>query len=543
MRVENRRQLPCVTGKLWLALVIASVSGAPVSWAAETSEATKGNGSHAVFDVRQFGAKGDGTTPDTAAIQKAIDACARTGGTVLLGNGTFLTGSLHLKSHVELHLTSTAVLLASPDLSQYDSDEKFVYKLARRALIFAEDCQHVAITGQGTIDGQGDKFPKAENSVRPHLIHMRACRSVRLDGVLLKRSAIFAVWLIQCQQARIEGLRIDNRVQPNNDGLDIDGCRDVFIANCNIRSGDDSIALKTSEVGHPCRDIVICNCILSSDCAAIRVGPDAVADIENVAASNCVIRDTPLNGIKIEETFGAVMQNMVFSNMVMDNVAGPISIRLAGWKQGSGSVWAVFDDSHWQKGRLRNVLFDNIRARSAGKHCIHITGTPHTAPENIHFSNIDISFGGGGSRKDADRRDIPEMIHEYPEMYMFGTLPAYGFYVRHAKGIILDNVRFVLESPDFRPAVVCDDVEDFELGRVKADGHPEADSLIRLQQSRKGFITGCRPTGAIGTFLQVEGSASQDICLVGNRLSAARKAVRIADGLSPGVVSYEKLPP
>jgi hypothetical protein len=540
MNVGTRAQWLGTAGMLLLVFAEATVTRGQAA-AAVTSDGARGRTAiGATFDVRQFGAKGDGTTLDTAAIQRAIDDCARSGGVVVLSNGTFLSGSLTLKSHVELHLTSTAVLLGSDDLAQYRSDEKFVYKLARRALVFAEGCEHVAITGQGTIDGQGKLFPKPENRVRPHLIHLRACSNVRIEGLALKNSAMFAAWLIQCQQMRIEGLRINNRVQHNNDGLDIDGCRDVSITNCNIRSGDDSIALKTSEAGHPCRDIVITNCILSSDCAAIRVGPDAVADIENVSASNCVVRDTRLNGIKIEESFGATMQNMVFSNFVMDNVSGPISIRLAGWKMGTGNVWGVFDDSNWEKGRLRNVLFDNIRARSGDKHCISITGTPRTAPENIRFSNIDVTFIGGGTRKDAERHDIPEMERHYPEMHMFGTLPAYGLYVRHAKGITLDNVRFALELPDLRPAMVCDDVEDLDLAGFRAAGHAEAEALIRLQGTRNVFITGSRPTNAIGTFLHVEGPGSQGISLRANKLSAARKAVNVAEGLPPDVVSNEK---
>ncbi len=318
------------------------------------------------FDVRQFGASGDGKSNDTGPIQRAIDVCAGNGGGVVaIDRGTFVTGSLVLRSHVELHLTSTAVLLGVADLSQYHQDPKVVYKTLNRSLIFAEGCEHIAITGQGTIDGQGKAFSHTEKGQRPVLIRLRDCRNVRLEGFLVKDSPCFGVHPIHCRQIRIEGLRIDSKVQPNSDGLDIDGCQDVFISNCNIRSGDDSIALKTIERGDSCRDVVITNCILSSDCAAIRVGPDAVTNIERVCASNCVIRDTGMNGIKLQMSFGAVLRDMVFSNIVMDNVTGPISIRLAGWKLGAGNEWAVFDDGNWEKGELRNILFANIRARVA----------------------------------------------------------------------------------------------------------------------------------------------------------------------------------
>ena len=495
------------------------------------------------FDVRDFGASGDGTSNDTAAIQRAIEVCAQNGGgVVVLHNGTFLTGSLVLRSHVEFHLTSTAVLLGTSDVSQYRVDEKVVYKPLHGSLIFAEGCEHIAITGQGTIDGQGKAFSNVGKSQRPVLIRLRDCRNVRLEGFLVKDSPSFGVHPIHCQQVRIEGLRIDSRVQPNSDGIDIDGCQDVFISNCNIHSGDDCIALKTIEPGAPCRDVVITNCILSSDCAAIRIGPDAVENIERVCASNCVIRDTGLNGIKIQTSFGVVMRDMVFSNMVMDNVTGPISIRLAGWKMGAGNIWAAFDDSNWEKGELRNILFENIRARvprDAIKSCISITGTHRTKPRQITFSNIDVSFPGGGTAEEARRRDVPDLEREYPECFIFGVLPAYGLYVHHAEGITLNSVQFHLEAEDLRPAIVCDDVRNLELRGFQADGHPKAESLIRLQDTQASLITGVRVLNPIGTFMRVEGHGSKRLLLKGNDLELAEQTVSVSEEVPPDAISKE----
>ena len=495
------------------------------------------------FEVRAFGATGDGQANDTGPIQQAIDACSQQGGgVVILDRGTFLTGTLVLRSHVELHLTSTAVLQGVSDLAQYRADPKVVYKLLNQSLLFAENCDNVAITGSGTIDGQGKAFRNGDKDPRPVLIRLRDCRNVRLDGFLVKNAASFGIHPIHCRQVRIEGLRIDSRVQPNSDGIDIDGCQDVFISNCNIHSGDDSIALKTIERGAPCRDIVITNCILSSDCAAIRVGPDAVENIERVCASNCVIRDTCLNGIKIQMSFGAVMRDMVFSNMVMDNVTGPISIRLAGWKLGAGNIWAVFDDSNWEQGELRNILFENIRARVPAdriKSCISITGTPRTKPQGITFSNIDISFPGGGTAQEAARRKVPELERDYPECFIFGILPAYGLYAHHVQGLTLNNVRFRLEAADLRPALVCDDVQDLDLMGFRADGHPEAESLVRLQDTQSVLISGTRVLSPLGTFLRVEGERSQRILLNGNDLGLAGTTVSVGEKASPGAVSTD----
>ncbi len=519
------------------AVALGSQTGAPSAAAA---------GAHPrQYDARAYGALGDGHSDDTAAIQQAVDTCAEQGGgMVVLDGGTFLTGTLVLRSHVELHLTSTAVLLGATDLAQYRSDPQVVYKLLNQSLLYAAGCEHVAITGQGTIDGQGKAFRNGETDQRPVLIRFRDCRNVRMQDVLIKDGASFAVHPIHCQQLRIEGIRIDSRVQPNSDGLDIDGCQDVFISNCNIHSGDDSIALKVIEPGSPCRDVVITNCILSSDCAAIRVGPDAVENIERISASNCIIRDTKLNGIKIQMSFGVVMRDMVFSNMVMDNVTGPISLRLAGWKLGAGNVWAVFDDSNWENGELRNILFENIRARvpaDAIKSCISITGTPRTKPRGITFSNLDISFAGGGTAQEAARRDIPDLERDYPECFIFGVLPAYGLYVHHAQGITLNNVLFHLDTPDLRPALVCQDVQHLMVNGLQAAGHPEAKSLIRLEHTQGALLTAARALDPLGTFLRVEGADCSRIVLKGNDLGLAREPVSLSDGTPiESVISREE---
>jgi hypothetical protein len=441
-----------------------------------------------------------------------------------------------------LRLASTAVLRGVGDAAQYHADAKVPYKLLSQSLLYAENCEHVAITGAGTIDGQGKLFKAGDKDQRPVLVRLRGCRNVRLEGILLKDAASFSVHPIHCRQVRIEGLRIDSRVQPNSDGIDIDGCQEVFISNCNISSGDDSIALKTIERGPPCQDIVVTNCILSSDCAAIRIGPDAQTNIERVCVTNCTIRDTHLNGVKIQESFGAVMRDMVFSNLVMDNVTGPISIRLSGWKMGAGNIWAVFDDGRWEQGELRNILFENIRARVPRdniKSCISVTGAGKAKPRGITFSNVDITFPGGGTAPEAARRVVPDLERDYPECFIFGVLPAYGFYAHHARDLTLSNVKFHLESEDLRPAIVCDDVQNLELSGFAADGHPKAESLIRLQDTQGAFITGSRVLGPLPAFLRVEGEQSKRIVLKKNDLDLAGKVSTQSEKLPADVVSKD----
>ncbi|HET6487566.1 MAG TPA: glycosyl hydrolase family 28 protein, partial [Spirochaetia bacterium] len=419
-----------------------------------------------------------------------------------------------------------------------------VYPPINRSLIYAAGCESIAITGGGTIDGQGERFPREEESQRPALIRLRDCRGVRLEGLLLKDYPAWGVHPVHCKGLRVTGLRIDSLVRPNNDGLDIDGCQEVFVSDCTIRSSDDSIALKALQGPEPCRDIVVTNCILTSRCAAIRLGPDAVSPIERVSVSNCVIRDTVLNGIKIQESLGSVMRDIVFSNIVMDNVGGPISIRCAGWKKGASNVWAVFEDTGWEKGEVSGVLFQNIRARvmpgntpANPKMGISITGTSRTRPRGVAFSGVDISFPGGGTAAEGARRDVPDLEQDYPECYMFGVLPAYGLYAHHADGITLHDIRFRLDSEDLRPAVVCVDVRDVELSGVRAESCREAEAVLRLQNAAGAFVTGSGPLGACGTFLRVEGRRSRDIRVVGNDLGQAPRALELDRDAAPSAVT------
>lgn len=468
------------------------------------------------YNVWDYGVVGDGKTYDTDSIQRAIDECsANGGGVVTVNNGTFLIGSIILKDDVELHITSTATLLGSSDLSKYHKDEQAGYEKIGQSLIYASGSKNFAITGSGTIDFQGQLFPNGVEDFRPVGVRFRDCKKIVLQGVLYKNAASFMIHPIHCSDMRIEGIEIYNMVQPNNDGIDLDGCQNVFISNCKITSTDDSIAFKVIEPGQPCSDVVVTNCILSSHCAAIRLGPDALEDIMRVTVSNCVIRDTILNGIKIQESMGADIRDVVFSNIVMDNVAGPISLRLAGWKLGDANEWAVFNDDGWENGRLQNILFDNIRGTgmlTPPKLGISITGTTKCRPKAITFSNIDITFPGSGTKEEGERRNVPDMDRAYPECGIFGVLPGYGLYVHHADGITLNNVRFTYEGEEHRPAIVCDDVSDLEITGLKAQGSNDAE-LIRLENTRDSRIVNSRVLGESELFLKVEGEQSSSIIL------------------------------
>jgi hypothetical protein len=306
---------------------------------------------------------------------------------------------------------------------------------------------------------------------------------------------------------------------------------------------------------------VITNCVMSTRWAAIRSGGAHRGGIRNVAVSNCVIRDTYGCGIKLQISGNGSLENMTFSNIVMENVSCPISLRLGNHHYNGEKRNPAFPF-----GTMRNLSFNNIRAsvlseaalkkaiaslydahsstpRTAypgeERQCISICGIPGHPIEGITLSDIHVTCPGGGTREEAARRDLPEMEDEYPEYFMWGVLPAYGLYARHAKGLSLDNVRFDLARPDARPAITCDDVEDLDLSHVRAAAAPEAESLIRLRSTRGAFVHGCRPLGAAGTFLRVEGRTSRDIVLGSNDLHLVRKAIETADGAEIQAVSQQ----
>jgi hypothetical protein len=173
------------------------------------------------------------------------------------------------------------------------------------------------------------------------------------------------------------------------------------------------------------------------------------------------------------------------------------------------------------------------------KSCISITGTPQTKPCGITFSNLDVTFPGGGTAEEAARRHVPDLERDYPEYCIFGVLPAYGFYAHHAQGIALNHVQFHLDGKDLRPAVVCDDVQDFQIAGLQADGQTAAESLIRLQDTEKAFFTGVRTSNPIGTFLRVEGKQSGHVVLKGNDLDFARQLFSASDEVPPNAISTD----
>jgi polygalacturonase len=431
---------------------------------------------NALYNVTDFGAQGDGVQLDTEAIQRAIDACtARGGGTVIVPPGKYRTATLVIKNNVTLYLSAGATIVATGDPKDY---------VKYGAVLYAQEAENIALTGRGTMDGSGGNV----RTDRYQLLFLVHCRNVSMTEVTLRASAGWCAHLAYCDKVKINGVQIDNCVNFNNDGLDINSCRNVRISDCSVRCEDDAITLKTT-ADAPCENIVITNCILTSRWAGIRLGSESCGNFKNILVSNCAIHDTFGCGIKLQMVEGAEMRDLVFSNIVMTNVTGPICLRLGNWV--TGSIPRP-ENAKRPIGTLKNVLFSNIRAQVAEKpctemhqtnnyppspaepgeirSCISITGQPDHPIENIVFSDVSVTFPGGGTTEEAARKNIPDLRDTYPEYYMFGVLPAYGLYAHHVKGLTLNNVRFELASPDKRPATVYDDVKEVRESSLQADG-------------------------------------------------------------------------
>ena len=516
----------------------------------------------ALYDVRTFGAKGDGIALDTEAVQAAIDQCTKDGGgTVLVPRGTFVCGTLELKSNVTLHLAVGGKILGSADINHYRAGNNIPRGNGNIVLISAADAENVTISGPGTIDGNGAKFftgkgdntgPGQDSSQgyfhRPHLLIFHRCRNLLLRDVFLTASAYHCTRILQCRYVRAEGVRIHNRVNKNNDGFHFNSSEYVNINNCNIACQDDACALFGSN-----KYVTVTNCSFSTRWSIFRFGG---GNPEQIAISNCLIYDTFGCPIKMRFGRGSRAENISFSNLVMRNVTGPISIGLDSRRRRSSTTQSATATTTAStaptKGIVRNISFSHIRASVVEqgfqhedlpfpsdfrpgelRSCIVINGAhDDDVIENVSLENVHITFAGGGTTEEAARA-IPQLAGEYFEI---GTPPAYGVYARNARGLTLHNVRLETARPDARPAVVLDRVEEASLHALALHGDPQASGVVRLVNSRRVLLSSPHLLSPAATFLRVEGKASERINIDGGDIADAASAVAVGDGANQSAV-------
>jgi polygalacturonase len=366
----------------------------------------------------------------------------------------------------------------------------------RQSLIRGEDLDQVTIRGRGTIDGQGAKYHWKEYKNRPYVIRLVNCRDVLVEGITLRNAPMWMQHYLACERVRIHGITVYDLATYNNDGLDLDGCRDAVVSDCTILSLDDALCLK-STCGRPCENVTIANCVLSSHCNALKMGTESVGGFRNIAITNCAISSPPaakpiagdsrgISGIALEIVDGGTLEGVTVSNVTIDGVNTPIFLRL-----GNRARPIADDMPRPGVGAFRNVFLSNIVATRTGRIGCSITGVPGHPIENVCLNNVQLTFAGGGSKADAAKL-VAEQEARYPEANMFGVLPAYGFYCRHVVGLKLRDVQLRTLRPDLRHILVCDDVQHLVLDGVDARPAAGASAAVRLIHSPQAEVYNCR---------------------------------------------------
>ncbi|HSC38705.1 MAG TPA: glycosyl hydrolase family 28 protein [Chitinophagaceae bacterium] len=441
------------------------------------------------YNIKDFGAIAGGTTDNTPYIQKAIDSCARTGGKVIIPSGTFLTATLYLKSNVTLSLDGGAILLGSPDINKYpylDAGIRFYGdQWARQSLLFCKNAVNVSIEGLGTIDGQGASFPITTDKKpdryknRPYLLWFAGCKNISIKNVQLRNSAFWMQHYLACEYLQVDGIKIWNHSNKNNDMMDIDGCKYVTVSNVTGDSDDDGITIKSTSPSLS-ENITITNCILSSHCNALKFGTESTGGFRNITISNCVIKPSlqlttiygkPAgnSGLSMELVDGGIMENVSVSNLVIEGPQVPLFVRL-----GNRARKFTTEAPGPPVGRMNNIRISNIIARGGDETGCSFTGLANAPIENIFLNDIYIESNGGGRGSDT-LRSVDEMETVYPEATMFGPLPSYGFYIRHAKGVTLSNITLTYKGTDTRPGMAVVDAERFSFSglHIQSEGKTE----------------------------------------------------------------------
>jgi hypothetical protein len=467
-------------------------------------------------DVRQRGAKGDGRTPDTLAIQAAIDAAAPAGAIVHFPPGDYLSGTLHLRARTTLRLAAGATLIASRDDSVFDrpaanrrealddqetSDHRF-------ALLQGQGISRVRILGPGRIDGNrtGRSGPKP--------IALRECTEVEIRDLTIANAGNYAIGLLGCDGVGIQDVTILNGYA---DGIDPDCCRNVRISRCQVESRDDALCLKASlalGVRRATENVRVSGCRLSTLHNAIKLGTESAGDFRNIAISDCVItgrrhswKGDLTSGISLQSVDGGTLERVAIWNIRMANVRAPIFVRLA--RRGRGQRVPT-------PGALRDVSIWDVVA-SGALTASSITGVPDRAVERISLRRIRVSAAGGGDERLVSL-PVPEMERRYPDATMFHDLPAFGLYGRHVVGLTVEDVDLTLDQPDARPALVLDDVRDLRVRELRAASPAEGGPMVWLHAVRDAQLRDLRPSAGGKTVARVSGAGTE-------KLRLARRAV------------------
>jgi polygalacturonase len=440
----------------------------------------------AQYLITDFGAIPDGKTLNTQAIQAAIDTCFRRGGgKIIVPKGVFLTGTIVLKSGVNLHFTEGSLLLGSSRREDYKKNDWY-------ALILVKGQKNVKITGNGVIDGQGKAlaqdvekllkssilknvkpYNRPDENHRPQIIEMTYCDHILIENITIKNAACWVQTYHNCRDLKLIKLRVESTAYWNNDGMDIVDCRKVLIKNCFINTSDDGICLKSQDTKLMCENIKIERCTIRSSASAFKIGTASYGGFKHIRVKNLFIYDTYRSAIALECVDGGFLEDVKIKNITAKNTGNALFIRLGNRNKNRtiGTIKNIFiknikaeiplnkPDKNYEIEGPKPDSFSNLLPSS-------IVGLPHHLIKNVYLKNIEIIVAGG-AKPLKNTQKVPELPHEYPEFSMFGELPAWGFYLRHTEGVHLKNIKLHLKNTDYREAIFSEDVINLSLKKVR----------------------------------------------------------------------------
>lgn len=454
--------------------------------------------SNAIYNVTAYGALGDGSHVDSDAINAAIDdAASAGGGTVVLPAGKYLCFSIHLKSNINLHIGAGATIVAAnmdEHAGRYDDPEPnmwgdslhyqdFGHSHFHNSLIWGEGLENISITGSGLIYGKGlQKWGNPRPGLGNKSIALKQCRNVILRDFTILHGGHFAIIATGVDNMTINNLKIDT----NRDAIDIDCCRHVRVSDCSLNSpNDDALVLKTSyALGYaaPCENVTITNCAVygfdegtfldgtyqTTQTQApdkgvvtgrIKLGTESNGDFRDITISNCTFEHC--RGLAFETVDGSNLENITVSNIVMKDILNaPFFFRLGSRMRGPEEL---------PVGSFKRVLVDNVIVTASNRqYGSMLMGIPGSDVEDVVFSNIWIKVSGGAPASQG-AVEVPELEKSYPDPQEFGDIPAWGFYIRHARNIRMNNIKLEFEQADYRPVFILEDVKGASFSDVRTD--------------------------------------------------------------------------
>ncbi len=464
--------------------------------------------SYAQKSIVDFGAIPGGKTLNTTAIQSAIDNCfAKGGGKVIVPKGTFLTGTIVLKTGVNLHFTEGAILLGSSRREDYQKNDWY-------ALILAKNQKNIKITGKGIIDGQGKLLAedvtrlwrsgvlknvkphnRPDENHRPQIIEMSDCQGITIENVTIKNAACWVQTYHNCRDLTINKIRVESTAYWNNDGIDIVDCQKVRIKNCFINAADDGICLKSHDIKKRCEDIKIERCTIRSSASAFKIGTASYGGFKRIRVKNLYIYDTYRSAIALECVDGGVLEDVRIKNITAKNTGNALFIRLGNRYGNKASVVKNIFIKHLTAEIPQNKSDKGYDTEGPPADSVSnllpssIVGLPNNLIKNVHLKHINITFYGGGKSLNASQNSVqnlknlgqnqlqdslkntlhvvPELPQAYPEFSMFGELPAWGFYVRHTEGVHFTHIKLRLIEKDYRKPIVLEDAVKTVFKKVK----------------------------------------------------------------------------